>query len=100
MLREPDMGFNPRSPGSRPGPKAGTKLLRHPGIPPLPLSETRYLLHSFMIHVVTQQMSPTVCWALGYTPGIRGEPDMVLDLTGFTHYSFLLKTFLSFSFLL
>ena len=31
--REPDMGLNPRSPGSRPGPKAGAKPLRHPGIP-------------------------------------------------------------------
>ena len=27
------MGFDPGSPGSRPGPKAGAKLLRHPGIP-------------------------------------------------------------------
>ena len=35
MHREPDMGFNPVSPGSRSGPKAGTKPLHHPGIPPL-----------------------------------------------------------------
>ena len=33
MHQEPDMGFDPRSPGSRPGPKAGAKPLRHPGIP-------------------------------------------------------------------
>ena len=33
MHREPDMGFDPRSPGSCPEPKAGTKPLRHPGIP-------------------------------------------------------------------
>uniref|UniRef100_A0A8I3NC33 RAB3A interacting protein like 1 n=1 Tax=Canis lupus familiaris TaxID=9615 RepID=A0A8I3NC33_CANLF len=33
MPREPDVGFDPGSPGSRPGPKAGAKLLRHPGIP-------------------------------------------------------------------
>ena len=33
MLREPDVGFDPGSPGSRPGPKAGAKPLRHPGIP-------------------------------------------------------------------
>ena len=26
-------GFDPGSPGSRPGPKAGAKPLRHPGIP-------------------------------------------------------------------
>ena len=30
---EPDVGLNPGSPGSRPGPKAGAKPLRHPGIP-------------------------------------------------------------------
>ena len=29
-----DVGFDPGSPGSRPGPKAGAKPLRHPGIPP------------------------------------------------------------------
>ena len=39
MHREPDMGFDPRSPGSRPGPKAGAKPLRHPGIPS-PFSQT------------------------------------------------------------
>ena len=33
MHRELDVGFDPGSPGSRPGPKAGTKPLRHPGIP-------------------------------------------------------------------
>ena len=33
MHWEPDMGFDPGSPGSRPGPKAGAKPLRHPGIP-------------------------------------------------------------------
>ena len=30
---EPDVGFDPGSPGSHPGPKAGAKPLRHPGIP-------------------------------------------------------------------
>ena len=33
MHREPDVGFDLWSPGSRPGPKAGAKPLRHPGIP-------------------------------------------------------------------
>ena len=33
MHREPNVGLDPGSPGSRPGPKAGTKPLRHPGIP-------------------------------------------------------------------
>ena len=33
MHGEPYVGFDPGSPGSRPGPKAGAKPLRHPGIP-------------------------------------------------------------------
>ena len=32
-LQEPDVGLHPRTPGSHPGPKAGTKPLSHPGIP-------------------------------------------------------------------
>ena len=31
--REPDMGLDPGTPGSCPGPKAGAKPLSHPGIP-------------------------------------------------------------------
>ena len=31
--QEPDVGFDPESLGSRPGPKAGAKPLHHPGIP-------------------------------------------------------------------
>ena len=31
--REPDVGLDPGTPGSRPGPKAGVKPLSHPGIP-------------------------------------------------------------------
>ena len=34
-FREPNVGFDPRSPESHPGPKAGAKLLRHTGIPEL-----------------------------------------------------------------
>ena len=33
MHQESDVGFDPGSPGSRPGPTAGAKPLRHPGIP-------------------------------------------------------------------
>ena len=33
MHREPDVGFDPGSPGSGPGPKAVAKPLCHPGIP-------------------------------------------------------------------
>ena len=46
---EADVGFDPGSPGSHPEPKAGTKPLRHPGIP------TR----SFQLHMghSTEQIS-------------------------------------------
>ena len=33
MHREPNVGFDPGSPGSSPGPKVGAKPLLHPGIP-------------------------------------------------------------------
>ena len=39
MHREPDVGFDPGSPGSCPGPKAGAKPLSHPGIPGLRFKE-------------------------------------------------------------
>ena len=45
MHREPDMGLDPRSPGSCPGPKAGAKPLRHPGIP----------IHSFLTDTHTHR---------------------------------------------
>ena len=32
-MQEPDVGLNPGSLGSCPGPKAGAKPLSHPGIP-------------------------------------------------------------------
>ena len=31
--REPDVGLDPKTPGSHPGPKAEAQLLSHPGIP-------------------------------------------------------------------
>ena len=33
LCKDPDVGLDPGSPGSHPGPKAGTKPLSHPGIP-------------------------------------------------------------------
>ena len=35
--REPDVGFNPGTPGSRPERKVGAKPLRHPGVPEIPV---------------------------------------------------------------
>ena len=31
--REPDVGLDPGTPGSHPGPKASIQLLSHPGVP-------------------------------------------------------------------
>ena len=45
MHREPDVGFDPKSPGSRPGPKAGAKPLSHPGIPNPKLSYGPSVVH-------------------------------------------------------
>ena len=43
--REPDSGLDPRTPGSLPKPKAGTKPLSHPGIPmQLVLTESQFFL--------------------------------------------------------
>ena len=39
MHRDPDVGFDPGSPEPRPGPKAGAKPLRHPGIPKINLKK-------------------------------------------------------------
>ena len=44
MHREPDVRFNPGSPGSRPGPKAGAKPLRDPGIPLVVFLIAKYLV--------------------------------------------------------
>ena len=48
MHREPDVGFDPGSPESRPGPKAGAKLLRHPGIPEFAIPKRRLILAAFL----------------------------------------------------
>ena len=42
--REPNMGLDPRTPGSHPGPKAGAKSLSHPGIPLPPILILKDLL--------------------------------------------------------
>ena len=43
LCREPNAGLNLRTPGPRPGPKAGTKPLSHPGIPQGPAFELIYV---------------------------------------------------------
>ena len=45
MHPEPDVGFDPWSPGSHPGPKAGAKPLHQPGIPRPVFLNTEFLLN-------------------------------------------------------
>ena len=49
MHREPDVGFDPGSPGSRPGPKAGAKPLRHPGIPKIVSVDVESIFSLFIL---------------------------------------------------
>ena len=52
MHRELDVGFDPRSPGSRPGPKAGAKPPCHPGIPSFAFSRTFAYSHLIIYQVL------------------------------------------------
>ena len=63
MHWEPDVGLDPGSPGSRPGPKAGAKPLRHPGIP-----KCLYLKHSLGIDsaVTPSILVPVVTYAASF----------------------------------
>ena len=49
MHREPDVGLDPGSPGSRPEPKAGAKPLRHPGIPIMSIFNGIFLFKQFFL---------------------------------------------------
>ena len=79
MHREPDVGFDPRSPGPRPGPKAGAKPLRHPGIPSFPLKII------FLGNCYAQRGART------HNPEIKA-PDPLIEPAG-CPYSFSLKTY-------
>ena len=61
MHREPDVGFDPGSPGSRPEPKAGAKPLRHPGIPPV------LILNPGPLHPRISWLSPSISLRPLYT---------------------------------
>ena len=58
MHQEPDVGFNPRSPGLHPGPKAGAKPLRHPGIP------TNWILEDLMLDTFASVRTEKRIWIL------------------------------------
>ena len=69
------MGFDPGSPGSRPGPKAGAKPLRHPGIPVFFLNTT-YECHRVVFALT--DLSHLALYALA--------PSMLLQMTRFHSY--------------
>ena len=54
--QEPDLGLDPRTPGSRPGLKAGTKPLSHPGIPRKVLLKERLTIWSCIGRTRCQHM--------------------------------------------
>ena len=54
--REPDMGLDPRTPGSHPGPKAGSKPLSHPGIP----LHAKHLMRIISFNLLTTSEVDTV----------------------------------------
>ena len=66
MHWEPNVGLDPGSPGSRPGPKAGAKPLRHPGIPRLGIVTRILVAQIFVLKVilVTEELWPML---LGFT---------------------------------
>ena len=55
LCREPDVGLDPGTPGSRPGPKGGAKPLSHPGVPRVhpsynnPQGNLTYLCGSWLV---------------------------------------------------
>ena len=51
--REPDVGLDPRTPGSRPGPKADAQPLGNPGIPITDFKTTLFI----MIHLIKFRMT-------------------------------------------
>ena len=68
MHREPDVGFDPGSPGSRPGPKAGAKPLRHPGIPTLFTPKTLnvgYFLKQKNVKKMSERPTDEMCFIRG-----------------------------------
>ena len=67
--REPDVGLDPRSPGSRPGPKAGAKPLSHPGIPAMGDFDSGDHHHNREINVCVG-LTPAIEWKL--EPGVSG----------------------------
>ena len=82
MHREPDVGFDPGSPGSCPGPKAGAKPLRHPGIPVSFLDTMGYPDSGGLGVTLSTLCSPAARWRKRPDPGANfasaATGDMIL----------------------
>ena len=94
--REPDVGLDPGSPGSRPGPKARTKPLSNPGVPQLAFTSTptgylfvfRYYMKSSTFYLFErkrkrERQHRQGVWGRGRgrsrLPPLSRKPDLGLD---------------------
>ena len=62
--REPDVGLDPGTPGSHPGPKAGAKPLSHPGIP------TEIILKISYSKIICRDARGTQRWSICLHPRV------------------------------
>ena len=62
MHQEPDVGFDPGSPGSCPGPKTGAKPLRHPGIP----TSFYYITRRYLLYPSKMDLNPPPVATVSY----------------------------------
>ena len=69
---EPDVGLDPGSPGSRPGPKTGAKPLSHPGFP-------RFYLFIHERQREAGSMEGAQCGTRFWDPGSRPGPKAALN---------------------
>ena len=74
LCKEPDAGLNPGTPGSCPGPKAGAKLLSHPGFPGFTYSFFLFkdFIYLFIHKRYTQRERPLETQAVGEAGSMQG----------------------------
>ena len=62
MHREPNVGFDPGSPGSRPGPKAGAKPLCHTAAPPRDPVFSQFLIWELLTFIWKREHTHAHTW--------------------------------------